>query len=63
MSESPLLKRTRARLALQRQQEQERWETEPASYRRSMIRWGLRIIAVTLILVLALYRVGGGRIF
>jgi len=63
MSESPLLKRTRTRLAQQRQQEQEHWEGKPGAYRKSMIRWVLRILAITLILVLALYRIGGGRIF
>ena len=63
MSESPLLKRTRTRLALQRQQEQERWLERPATFRRAMLRWALRIIAITAVLVLALYRIGGGQIF
>ena len=63
MSESPLLKRTRARLALQRQQAEDGWTEKPAAFRRTLIRWGLRIVAITLILVLALYRIGGGQIF
>ena len=63
MSQSPLVKRARARLAEQRQQQLERWETGPATFRRTMIRWTLRIIVITLILILALYRVGGGQIF
>ena len=63
MSESPLLKRTRARLALQRQQQEERWLEKPQAFRKSMLRWALRIVAITAILILALYRIGGGRIF
>ncbi|HVO33280.1 MAG TPA: hypothetical protein VMU17_05135 [Elusimicrobiota bacterium] len=57
------MKRTRARLAEQRERQHQQWEAKPAAFRRSMIRWMLRIVAITLILVLALYRFGGGRIF
>ncbi|HLG86545.1 MAG TPA: hypothetical protein VKZ79_05045 [Alphaproteobacteria bacterium] len=63
MSRSPLVNKARARLAEQRQKDMERWQTGSNSFRRTMIRWMLRIVAITLILVLALYRIGGGRFF
>lgn len=63
MARSPLVEKTRARLAQQREQQMERWQTGSSSFRRTMIRWMLRIVAITLILILALYRVGGGRFF
>jgi hypothetical protein len=63
MSRSPLVNKARARLAEQRQKDMERWQSGSSSFRRTMIRWMLRIVAITLILVLALYRIGGGRFF
>ena len=63
MSRSPLVDKARARLAEQRQKDMDRWQSGSASFRRTMVRWMLRIVAITLILILALYRVGGGRFF
>ncbi len=59
MTQSPLLKRTRARLAKQRQEEQARWTTEPAALQKSMWRWILRIFAVMILIGVLLYRVTG----
>lgn len=63
MARSPLVDKTRTRLAQQRQIEMDRWQTGTSKFRRTMIRWMLRIVAITLIMVLALYRLGGGRFF
>jgi hypothetical protein len=63
MSDSPLLRRARERLARQRQQERERWETQPAALRKSMIRWLLRIVGLVVLLGLMAYRLGGGYFF
>ena len=63
MSDSPLLRRTRERLAKQRQEERERWETQPAVLRKSMLRWILRLIAVLVLVGLVVFRMNGGRLY
>lgn len=63
MTESPLLKRTRARLAKQRALEMERWQTQPAALQKSMIRWILRIVALIVLLGLMFYRFNGGSFY
>ncbi len=63
MSDSPLMRRTRERLARQRQQQREQWEMQPAKLRKSMLRWMLRIIGFMILLGLIAYRMGGGRTF
>ncbi len=63
MSESPLLRRTRERLAKQRLQQREQWELQPAKLRKSMLRWILRIIGFMVLLGLIFYRLNGGRLF
>jgi hypothetical protein len=63
MTGSPLLKRTRSRLAKQRQLEQERWIIEPAALQKAMIRWMLRIVALIVLLGLMFYRFSGGSFF
>ena len=63
MSESPLLRRARERMAKQRELERERWEVAPAALQKSMIRWLLRIVGFIVLAGLILYRLNGGRIF
>ena len=63
MSDSPLLRRARERMAKQRQLERERWETAPAALQKSMFRWILRIIGFLVLGGLILYRLNGGRLF
>jgi hypothetical protein len=63
MSESPLLRRARERMAKQRELERERWEVAPAALQKSMIRWVLRIIGFIVLAGLILYRLNGGRLF
>ncbi len=63
MSESPLLRRARERMAKQRELERERWETAPAALQKSMLRWILRIIGFVVLAGLIFYRLNGGRIF
>ncbi len=63
MSESPLLKHARERMAKQRQLERERWERQPAQLQKSMIRWIFRIIGFIILIALIFYRLNGGRIF
>lgn len=63
MSESPLLRRARERMAKQRELERERWEVAPAALRKSMIRWVFRIVGFILLTGLILYRLNGGRLF
>jgi hypothetical protein len=63
MSESPLLRRARERMAKQRELERERWETAPAALQKSMFRWILRIIGFIVLAGLIFYRLNGGRIF
>jgi len=63
MTGSPLLKRTRSRLAKQRQLEQERWIIQPAALQKAMIRWILRIVALIVLLGLMFYRFSGGSFF
>jgi hypothetical protein len=63
MSESPLLRRARERMAKQRELERERWETAPAALQKSMFRWILRIVGFIVLAGLIFYRLNGGRIF
>jgi hypothetical protein len=63
MSESPLLRRARERMAKQRELERERWEVAPAALQKSMIRWVLRIVGFILLAGLILYRLNGSRVF
>ncbi len=62
MSDSPLLRRARERMAKQRQLERERWETQPAALQKSMIRWILRILGFAVLIGLILYRLRGGSL-
>jgi len=63
MSDSPLLRRARERMAKQRELERERWETAPAALQKSMFRWILRIVGFIVLAGLIFYRLNGGRIF
>jgi hypothetical protein len=63
MSDSPLLRRARERMAKQRELERQRWETAPAALQKSMFRWILRIVGFIVLAGLILYRLNGGRIF
>ena len=63
MSDSPLLRRARERMAKQRQLERERWEQAPAALQKSMLRWILRIIGFIILAGLIVYRLEGGSIF
>ena len=63
MSDSPLLRRARERMAKQRQLDQERWEQAPAALQKSMLRWILRIIGFIVLAGLILYRLNGGSVF
>jgi hypothetical protein len=63
MSESPLLRRTRERLAKQREEEQRRWEVQPAALQKSMIRWVLRIVGFLVLIGLSLLRLNGVSLF
>ena len=63
MSQSPLLRRARERMAKQRQLERERWETQPVALQKSMIRWILRILAFMVLIGLILFRLSGGSLF
>ncbi len=63
MSDSPLLRRTRERLARQRQQQQEQWALQPAKLQKSMLRWMLRIVGFIVLMGLIAYRLNGGRVF
>jgi hypothetical protein len=63
MSDSPLLRRARERMAKQRELERERWEVAPAALQKSMIRWVLRIIGFIVLAGLIFYRLNGGRLF
>jgi hypothetical protein len=63
MSDSPLLRRARERLAKQRQEERERWETQPAALRKSMLRLILRTVAVLVLMGLLVFRLYGGSFY
>ncbi len=63
MNDSPLLRRTRERLAKQRQEERLRWEVQPVEMRKSMLRWILRIMALIVLMGLLVYRLSGGYFF
>jgi hypothetical protein len=63
MSESPLLRRARERLAKQREEEQRRWEVQPAALQKSMIRWILRIVGFMVLIGLILLRLKGINLF
>ncbi len=63
MSDSPLLRRTRERMAKQRQSQREQWEVQPAKLRKSMLLWMLRIIGLMILLGLIAYRLNGSRMF
>jgi CHASE3 domain sensor protein len=63
MSDSPLLRRARERMAKQREQERERWEIAPAALQKSMIRWILRILAIMVLVALVWFRLKGLSLF
>jgi CHASE3 domain sensor protein len=63
MSESPLLRRARERLAKQREQERQRWEIQPAALQKSMIRWILRIVGFLVLIGLIVLRLKGVSLF
>jgi hypothetical protein len=56
---SPLVRRTRERLAKQREEERMRWETQPAALQKSMFRWILRILGFLILIGLVVYRMSG----
>ena len=56
---SPLVKRTRERLAKQREEERKRWETQPAALQKTMFRWILRILGFLILIGLVVYRMSG----
>jgi hypothetical protein len=59
VSASPLLRRARARLAKQREEERQRWQTQPAALQKSMLRWLLRIAGLMMLLGLIALRLTG----
>ena len=63
MSESPLLRRTRERMAIRREQERQRWELQPAALQKTMFRWILRIVGFMILAGLIFYRLNGSRLF
>jgi hypothetical protein len=63
MSDSPLLRRARERMAKQRELDQQRWESQPAALQKSALLWILRILAFLVLLGLVYYRLTGGRLF
>ena len=63
MSDSPLLRRARERMAAQRERERQHWEIQPAALQKSMIRWILRILGFMVLIALVLYRLHGGGLF
>ena len=63
MSDSPLLRHARERLAKQRELERRRWETQPAALQKSTLLWILRIIAFLILMALVYCRMTGHRIF
>jgi hypothetical protein len=63
MSESPLLRRARERMAAQREKDRQQWEVQPAALQKSMILWILRIVGFILLIGLILYRFRGGQLF
>jgi hypothetical protein len=63
MSDSPLLRRARERMAAQREKERQQWEIQPAALQKSMIRWIFRIFGFMILIVLVVYRFRGGRLF
>jgi hypothetical protein len=63
MTESPLLRRTRERLARQREEERLRWEVQPAALRKTMLRWLLRIAGFAILMGLVLLRLTGHALF
>jgi len=63
MSPSPLLRHAREKMAKQREEERQRWETQPAALQKSMVRWILRILGFLVLMALIAYRFSGGRIF
>jgi hypothetical protein len=63
MSDSPLLRRARERLAKQRQEERDRWETQPAALRKSMLRLILRVVAIFVLMGLLVFRLNGGSFY
>jgi hypothetical protein len=62
MSESPLLRRARERMAAQREKDRQQWEVQPAALQKSMIRWILRIFGFIILIGLILYRLHGGQL-
>lgn len=63
MSESPLLRRARERMAAQRERDRQQWEIQPAALQKSMIRWILRLLGVMVLIGLVLYRMHGSGLF
>jgi type VI protein secretion system component VasF len=56
MSESPLLKHARRKLAEQRQQEEQLWRSSVASQKKAVLRYAFRGLALAALLILvALY--------
>jgi hypothetical protein len=63
MSDSPLLRRARERMAKQREEERLRWEIQPAALQKTMIRWILRILGALVLVALILFRLNGISLF
>jgi hypothetical protein len=63
MSDSPLLRRARERMAAQREKDRQQWEIQPAALQKSMIRWILRIFGFMVLIGLIVYRFRGGKLF
>jgi hypothetical protein len=63
MSDSPLLRRARERMAKQREEERQRWEAQPAALQKNMIRWILRILGAMVLVALILFRLNGISLF
>jgi hypothetical protein len=59
MTESPLLRRTRERLAKQRELERQRYEVRPGALMKSMLGWMLRILGFLVLLGLIYLRMSG----
>ncbi len=63
MSDSPLFRRARERMAAQREKDRQQWEVQPAALQKGMIRWILRLLGFAVLVGLILYRLHGGSVF
>jgi hypothetical protein len=56
---SPLVRRTRERLAKQREEDRKRLEAQPAALQKSIFLWILRIVGFLILLALVVFRMSG----